>query len=105
MKILFLIRSLNRGGAERQLTLLARGFHAAGHQVAVAVFYPGGLFAANLEEVGIPLFDLGKKSRWDLGVFLLRLVRLVRREAPDILHSYLVEPNLLSVLVKPWIPA
>ncbi|MBF0137496.1 MAG: glycosyltransferase [Magnetococcus sp. DMHC-1] len=102
---MFLIRSLNRGGAERQLTLLARGFHQAGHDVGVAVFYAGGLFAATLQEAGIPLYDLGKKSRWDLGGFVLNLVQLVRRESPDILHSYLVEPNLLSVLVKPGLPS
>ncbi|MBF0176879.1 MAG: glycosyltransferase [Magnetococcales bacterium] len=99
-----MIRSLNRGGAERQLTLLARGLHQGGHNVAVACFYPGGFFSRTLEEAGVPLFDLGKTSRWDLGGFVWRLVQLVRREAPDILHSYLVEPNLLSVLVKPVIP-
>ena len=38
MRILFLIRSLEVGGAERQLVLLANGLARRGHQVAVAVF-------------------------------------------------------------------
>ena len=42
MKIIFITRSLNCGGAERQLVLLAKGLHQDGYPVTVAVFYPGG---------------------------------------------------------------
>ena len=39
MRILFLVRSLEVGGAERQLVLVARGLARRGHQVSVAVFW------------------------------------------------------------------
>jgi hypothetical protein len=43
--ILFLARSLDRGGAERQLVVLDKGLTYRGHAVAVAVFtmpsFPG----------------------------------------------------------------
>lgn len=42
LDVLFLIRSLHLGGAERQLTLLALAMHAAGHRVRVATFMTGG---------------------------------------------------------------
>ncbi len=42
MKIFFLTRSLNYGGAERQLIVLAKGLCAKGHEIVVAPFYSGG---------------------------------------------------------------
>ena len=51
MNIMFLIRSLEVGGAERQLASLARGLQEAGHDVSVVVFYPGGKLEADLEEL------------------------------------------------------
>lgn len=102
MKITFLIRSLDLGGAQRQLVSLARGLHERGHRVLIATFYGGGPLEEEL--AGIPVRDLGKKGRWDLLGFLTRLVRLVREEKPDILHGYLAIPNILTVLLKPLFP-
>lgn len=100
MKILFLARSLERGGAERQLVALARGLRQAGHTITVSLFYGGGPLEAELREAGVAVRSLDKSGRWDLVSFLARLVRLVRSERPDIIHSYLVEPNILTVLLK-----
>lgn len=99
-----LIRSLNYGGTERQLVALAKGLHERGHSVGVAVFYPGGLLEKDLREAGIPVLALDKRGRWDVLGFLLRLTRLLREERPDILHSYLVEPNLVTVMLKLLFP-
>ena len=41
-KLVFLASSLNRGGAERQLSVLARGLHRDGYDVKVITFYDGG---------------------------------------------------------------
>lgn len=102
--IFFLARSLDRGGAERQLVILATGLAQRGHQVAVAVFYGGGAFAAELEAAGVRLIALEKIGRWDVLSFLIRLVRLLRKEHPAVLHSYLTIPNILSALLKPLLP-
>lgn len=101
MRILFLARSLNYGGAERQLTVLARGLRRRGHTVAVALFYPEGNLRTELAEDGIEVVSLDKRGRWDTAAFLLRLVRTVRAWRPDLLHSYLVVPNVMAALVKP----
>src|SRR5262249_53614131 len=37
----------------------------------------------------------------DLPAFGLRLVRTLRRRHPDIVHSYLLGPNVVSAVVKP----
>lgn len=100
MKILFLTRSLDIGGAERQLVLLARGLHQRGHDVAVALFYSGGPLEADLKEASVRILPLNKRGRWDVLGFLMRLVRTVLRERPDLLHSYI--SNLVTVVVKPF---
>jgi glycosyltransferase involved in cell wall biosynthesis len=100
----FLIPSLDTGGAERQLVGLAAGMHEAGWRVSVLTFYGGGAFARDLAERGVPVESLERRGRWDLLGFAVRLVRAVRRHRPDILHSYLLAPNIASVLTKPFVP-
>lgn len=104
MRIDFLIRSLDYGGAERQLVTLAKGLQGRGHSVSVAVFYSGGPLEKDLRDSGVPVNMLDKHGRWDVFPFLWRLIRLIRHEKPDILHGYLPVPNLLTVLLKPLLP-
>lgn len=101
MKIMFLARSLGLGGAERQLIELASALHRRGHDVSVAVFYTGHPLDVDLERVGVPLHDLGKRGRWDLSGFAARMLRLIRTERPDVLHSYLTVPNILAAISAP----
>jgi len=49
VKIMFFIRSLDIGGAERQLIILARGLHKSGHKVSVSVFYRNGALERELQ--------------------------------------------------------
>jgi glycosyltransferase involved in cell wall biosynthesis len=102
--ITFLIRSLGYGGSERQLVALAKGLHEHRHSVMVAVFYSGGPLEKKLLEAGVTVQGLDKRGRWDLFGFLLRLVRILYEEKPDILHGYLGTPNILTVLLKPIFP-
>jgi glycosyltransferase involved in cell wall biosynthesis len=101
MKVVFLIRALTFGGAERQLVALARGLHARGHQVRVAVFYAGGPLEADLRQAGVPVSILNKQGRWDVLGFLFRLAACLRRERPDVVHGYLAMSNALAVLLRP----
>jgi glycosyltransferase involved in cell wall biosynthesis len=99
--VVFIARSLEIGGAERQLALLARGLSARGHEVTVLTFYPGGAFECELEGAGIDVRCLGKRGRWDVGRFGRRLAAELRALRPDVVHGYLDVPNLLAVLAKP----
>lgn len=103
MKILFLTRALNVGGAERQLVALALGLLNRGHEVAVAVFYPGGMLESELKEAGISVLSLAKSGRWDVVGFVVRLIKTVRNYRPDILHTYIC--NLTTVAVQPFMPS
>ncbi len=99
--VLFLIRSLAVGGAERQLSQLARGLAARGHKVAIAVFYGGGAFESGLEQDNVVLVDLEKRGRGDLAGFARRFRRAVKDLDPDIVHSYLADSNLVAATLKP----
>lgn len=105
MKVLFVVRSLTSGGAQRQLVVLAGGLRRRGHQVTVATFYPGGPFESALRQAGVTVRTLEKCGRWDVVGFASSLVKLVRAEAPDILHTYLLDPSLLVTVLRPFIPA
>jgi len=105
MRILFLLRGLNVGGAQRQLVGVARGLRRAGHDVAVAVFYGGGVFEADLRGDGIPIHDLARSGRWDTVRCLVRLVRIVRSERPDVLHAYMGLANLYAAVLRPFAPS
>lgn len=99
-RVLFLIRSLARGGAERQLVALAAAMRHAGRDVSVACFYSGGAFQRELVEAGVPVIDLRKRGRWDVTGFLWRLWCAFRDTDPDIVHGYLTVGNLLALLAK-----
>ncbi len=105
MTLLCLIRSLNYGGAERQLVALASRLKQAGHSVEAATFYVGGPLEGNLTKHGIPLHPLDKRSRWDVPGFFWRLIRVVRRVNPAVLYGFLGSANILTVLVKPFCPS
>ncbi len=101
--IVFLIRSMGRGGAERQLSLLARALHARGLNVAVAVFYAGGALERELHDAGVQVYDLGKRGRWSNTGVVRRFMRFVRQRQPRVVHSYMPTQNVMALLLKPWL--
>jgi glycosyltransferase involved in cell wall biosynthesis len=100
MKIMFLVRSMAVGGAQRQLSLLSRELLRLDHEVSVLLYYTGELFDAELRAHGLRVVDLKKRGRWRNLGFLLRLVRMVRAERPDVVYAYLPGPNLLALLLR-----
>jgi glycosyltransferase involved in cell wall biosynthesis len=105
MRIAFLIRALDIGGAERQLALLAEALVRSGHGVAVFVFYGGRSAEARLAAAGVEVHDLRKARRWDVASFGWRLVSSLRRFAPDILYSFLPSANVVAAMANPFIGA
>jgi glycosyltransferase involved in cell wall biosynthesis len=99
-RVVFLARSLQQGGAERQLVALASGLHRRGWPVSVVCFYGGGTFHKELESAGVPLIDLHKRGRWDAIGFSWRLWRTLRKADADIVHGYLPVANMLTLVVR-----
>lgn len=97
-RIAFLIRSLGVGGAERQVAALAGGLRSVGHEVTVLVNYGGGAIQRELEAAGVAVVALEKRGRWDLLGPLFRLARELRRRRPEVVHGFMPDANLLSLL-------
>ena len=100
MRIVFLIRALTSGGAERQVVELARALHSRAHAVTVVVYYAGD-FDSELRAAGVPLICLEKKGRWDTAWFLWRLRRTLRELRADVIHGVLLTDNIFLALLKP----
>ena len=105
VKIVFLIRSLDFGGAERQLVTLVLGMNKDLFDVSVLCLYGGGPLKAELNAHNIQVTSLEKGGRWDIFPFLRRLIMELRAANPHILHSYLEVPNILTACLKPLLPA
>ncbi|MFN7930695.1 MAG: glycosyltransferase [Blastocatellia bacterium] len=103
MKITFLVRALNLGGAQSQMVILARALQQRGHQINVIAFYDG-VHKQALQEANVAVHLLHKRGRWDVIGFLWRLVKLVRRQSPDILYGYLATCNLLASWLRLFVP-
>jgi len=104
MKVLFLVRALVHEGAERQLVLLANELARRKHDVAIAVFYADGSLEKEVDNPPVRIIPLGKRSRWDLLSFYWTVLRLVKKECPDVLHGWMSTPNLVATMARIFFP-
>lgn len=92
MRILLIIPTLDRCGAEKQLTLLATGLPRDRFEVHVCALTRGGPLAESLHVAGIPLTVIGKRRKLDPLAYW-RLRQHIRRLAPDIVHTWIFAAN------------
>lgn len=91
-KILEIIPTLDRSGAEKQLALLAAGLPKEEFDVAVCALTRSGPYAETLRDAGIPVIEIGKSGKCSLRAFW-RLKREIRRFAPDLVHTWIFAAN------------
>jgi glycosyltransferase involved in cell wall biosynthesis len=91
-RILLIIPTLDRGGAEKQLALLACGLKARGWDVRVGCLTRGGPWEVELAAAGVPVTIIGKP--WKLDPFAyFRLKRFIAELKPDLVHTWLFAAN------------
>ena len=92
IRLLFVIATLVRGGAEKQLALLATRLPRDRFDVHVAVLTHTGPLEAMLRQAGVAVTLIGK--RWKLDpLSYWRLRRLMKSLRPDIVHTWLFAAN------------
>jgi glycosyltransferase involved in cell wall biosynthesis len=100
IRVAFILRAPEIGGAERQLVELVRGLDPEQFKITVIAFYPGGALRPELEAIpGVTVRDVGKTSRWDVVQFLHRMRRAVRDAQADIVYGCLGVANESALLV------
>lgn len=98
MKILHVVDTLGRGGAERLLVLLTPELARQGHEVAVAVRSGPYDLQLELEVLGVPIIRLPKSNKWNL----IAGARAIARAMPDadIIHAHLYFPAVCTALAR-----
>ena len=101
VRLLYVVNNFATGGAERHLLELWRGLDRDRFEVAIACFRREGQFTAEVGSLGLPVHEL-RTPRTIFGpgglLGLWRLVSLVRAWRPDVIHGYLLGPNLFAAI-------
>ena len=97
-RILHVITTINRGGAENHLFDLVRHQSRAGMDVTVAYL------RNEWRELGVPAHDLALRFYGDPGP-VLRLRRLIDRLAPDLVHAHMPPAELYARLALLGVPS
>ncbi|HET6882319.1 MAG TPA: glycosyltransferase [Pirellulales bacterium] len=91
-RVLHIIPTLDRSGAEKQLTLLARGLARNEFDPHVCVLSRSGPYEADLRQADIPVTVIGKSLKADPAAFW-RLKRHIAALRPDLVHTWLFAAN------------
>ncbi|GAA4584387.1 glycosyltransferase [Planotetraspora phitsanulokensis] len=101
--VAFLIGELNLGGAQQQLSLLTRELRRSGVAVHVLLLSRGGPHESTLRHAGVHVHHLGFTRKPSRPVALVknlrafaRLVSLLRRLKPEVLHALLYESYVMG---------
>lgn len=91
-RVLQIIPTLDEGGAEKQLTLLAERINREEFDLHVCALTRSGPYEAALKRAGVPFTLIGK--RWKLDPFALRrLQKFIRDLQPDLVQTWLFAAN------------
>lgn len=96
MRILYVIDSMKVGGAEQLLVGMLRTYTRADHRIAVAYFSPGPL-EQDVAALGVPAQRISRHGLAD-PMALPRLLGLMRRLRPHVVHTHLVKSDLVGQL-------
>jgi glycosyltransferase involved in cell wall biosynthesis len=91
-RVLLVIDELDIGGTEQQILELVRALPGQRYVPIVCCFRPGRK-AEEIASLGVRVVHLPKRSRIDLRL-VLALIRLMRAERADIVHTFLIGANL-----------
>lgn len=106
-KIMFYINAIHDGGAERVMINLTKYFSESGYDTVLVTSFrdkweytvPGHVRRLSLENVEI------KQSRWKRNLSrIYKLRQLCKKEKPDILVSFMAEPNFRAILATVGLP-
>lgn len=91
IRLLLVIDELDIGGTEQQIFELVRKIDRSKYLPMVCCFRPGRI-AKEIEGLGVQVFTLPKRNKFDLQL-LPALVQLLRRERIDLIQTYLFTAN------------
>lgn len=101
MKILFIITSLNYGGAEIQVKELSTEMKLRNHKVAIlSLIQPHPDFDAYFRSKSIPVWNLHLKPSQYNPLVIFKANRIIKKYNPEIVHSHMVHANIMSRICR-----
>jgi glycosyltransferase involved in cell wall biosynthesis len=91
-RILHIIPTLDRGGAEKQLALLAAGLPRDEFDVHVCALTRGGPLESDLRAAGVPVTVIGKRWKFDPRAYR-QLEQFIRQLQPQLVQTWLFAAN------------
>ncbi len=92
LRLCLIIPTLDLGGAEKQLCMLAQGLDRSVIEPYVVCLTRGGPREESLRSAQVPYEIIGKRFKVDPWAYL-RLVKTIRKIAPDIVHTWIFAAN------------
>lgn len=102
-KILFAIRSLDVGGAEKLVIDLIKNIDKSKYEIKLCTMYKGAMDEEAKYLLGKSFICLNKTGRYDLITFFTSYVKAIKNFNPDVIYSHIGEMNLFSLLSKLFI--
>lgn len=97
MRIICVIDSLDSGGAQRQITMLAELLKKRGHDVRIIAYHAVLFYKDVLDRAGVPVECVEFRGRLHC---LWMVPRTIRARKPDLVIAYLPRPSILAELAK-----
>ncbi len=97
IKILHIINNLDRNGAQVFLINFLTLIDKTKFEVSVAFLHNANSFHQETKKNDIKVFDLSKSGHFSI-LSAVKLVKILKRERIDILHTHLVQASLLAKL-------
>ena len=105
MKIIHLINSLNKGGAEGNLYRLCK-FHKKKYKnninITIITLIDNGFYEAELKKFGIKIFSLNMNKQnkfFDFIKKVLKLRKFIKKQNPDIIQSWMYHSNFIALFI------
>jgi len=99
----YLIDSLESGGAQRQVVELIKGLNRKLINPYVVVYHNIMYFREELEQSDVKIYCLPKKDK--LGIsFIIQFLNFIYKKKIKLIHSFLNTPNLYARLTKLFFP-
>ena len=106
MKIIHIVNSLKKGGAEGNLYRLCK-FQKKKYKnqikIMIITLIDNGFYETNLKKLGVEVFSLkiNKQSKFfDFIKKIIQLRKLLKKQNPDIIQSWMYHSNFITLIVQ-----
>lgn len=96
LKIVFIIVSLETGGAQSMLLRLLKGINKNRFDATVISLTDMGALGQSVIDLGVPIMTIGMKKRRFNIFALIRLYKAIREINPDVVHTWMYHSDLIG---------